>query len=181
MAMHQDQTDVAGPMPTAQGDKAMEGLYYNKPKEQAEARSDFASASPSIPISTTPMSTAPAIAIDYTLYEHYLENSDLTETQRKEFLDALWNIIVNFVDLAFGVHPLQQVSTIAQNDSYSDADNDPDNQSDCEQVLIAPQYLLEDASGVLRSTDTHNPTHQQENDQNTIIRSSGGKAERRKP
>tara|TARA_R110002126_G_scaffold239459_11_gene382798 strand:- start:715 stop:1062 length:348 start_codon:yes stop_codon:yes gene_type:complete len=50
-----------------------------------------------------------ALSIDYNLYEHYLESSDLTETQKRDFLEALWSIIVNFVDLGFEVHPLQQV------------------------------------------------------------------------
>lgn len=50
-----------------------------------------------------------ALSIDYELYEHYLESSDLTETQKRDFLEALWSIIVNFVDLGFEVHPLQQV------------------------------------------------------------------------
>ncbi len=48
------------------------------------------------------------LSIDYEKYEHYLEDSNLTEAQKQEFLQALWNIIVNFVDLGFGVHPVQQ-------------------------------------------------------------------------
>ncbi len=48
------------------------------------------------------------LSIDYEKYEHYLEDYDLTEAQKQEFLQALWNIIVNFVDLGFGVHPVQQ-------------------------------------------------------------------------
>lgn len=48
------------------------------------------------------------ITVDYERYAHFLEDSDLTEEQKREFLQTLWNIIVNFVDLGFGVHPLQQ-------------------------------------------------------------------------
>jgi len=51
------------------------------------------------------------LTINYELYEHYLEGSDLTETQKREFLDALWAVIVSFVDLGFGVHSLQQVNS----------------------------------------------------------------------
>ena len=50
----------------------------------------------------------PAITVDYERYAHFLEDADLTEDQKREFLQALWSIIVNFVDLGFGVHPLQQ-------------------------------------------------------------------------
>lgn len=48
------------------------------------------------------------VYIDYARYEHLLENSDLTEDQKQEFLGVLWNLVVNFVDLGFGVHPMQQ-------------------------------------------------------------------------
>lgn len=49
-----------------------------------------------------------ALTIDYALYERYLDDCDLTDGQKREFLDNLWNFIVCFVDLGFGVHPLQQ-------------------------------------------------------------------------
>ena len=49
-----------------------------------------------------------SLAIDYAAYEEYLANSDLSDEQKQEFLDCLWSIIVSFVDLGFGVHPLQQ-------------------------------------------------------------------------
>lgn len=50
----------------------------------------------------------PVITVDYERYAHFLKDSDLTEDQKREFLQALWNIIVEFVSLGFGVHPLQQ-------------------------------------------------------------------------
>ena len=50
-----------------------------------------------------------SLTIDYALYERYLENSDLSETEKQEFLEILWNVIVGFVDLGFGVHPLQEI------------------------------------------------------------------------
>lgn len=37
-----------------------------------------------------------------------LEDSDLTEEQKQEFLQTIWNIIIGFVDLGFGVHPVEQ-------------------------------------------------------------------------
>ena len=54
---------------------------------------------------------SPALTIDYALYEQYLDDSDLTDAQKREFLETLWNIIVSFVDLGFGVHPLQQAAS----------------------------------------------------------------------
>ena len=53
----------------------------------------------------------PVITLDYERYAHFLEDEDLTEEQKHEFIETLWNIIVEFVSLGFGVHPLQQAST----------------------------------------------------------------------
>jgi len=57
------------------------------------------------------------ITIDYSLYEHYLENSDLSEDQKKEFLDTLWQMVTAFVDMGFGVHPIQQAKEATAVDS----------------------------------------------------------------
>lgn len=50
----------------------------------------------------------PVITVDYDLYAHYLEDTDLSEEEKREFLQMLWNIICEFVSLGFGVHPVQQ-------------------------------------------------------------------------
>ena len=50
----------------------------------------------------------PVITVDYEKYEHFLETTDLSEDQKREFIEALWSIIISFVDLGFGVHPAQQ-------------------------------------------------------------------------
>ena len=52
-----------------------------------------------------------ALTVDYDLYAHYLEDSDLTEEKKREFLAALWTIICEFVALGFGVHPIQQAQS----------------------------------------------------------------------
>lgn len=38
-----------------------------------------------------------------------LDDSDLTEEQKRRVLEDLWSIIVNFVELGFQVHPVQEV------------------------------------------------------------------------
>lgn len=52
---------------------------------------------------------SPRLEIDYDLYAEMLKDSDMTDAQKREFLGALWQVIINFVDLGFGVHPLQSV------------------------------------------------------------------------
>jgi hypothetical protein len=52
----------------------------------------------------------PALTFDPDAYREFLAGSDVSESQRQEFLRALWDILVGFVDLGFGIHPLNHVS-----------------------------------------------------------------------
>ncbi|MBU2888246.1 hypothetical protein [Celeribacter halophilus] len=47
------------------------------------------------------------LKIDIERYQSYLDGSDLSNEQKVEFLNALWTVIVAFVDLGYGVHPVQ--------------------------------------------------------------------------
>ena len=51
----------------------------------------------------------PSVTIDIEKYQHFLDNSGMSPEERRAFLEALWTIITAFVDLGFGVHPLQEV------------------------------------------------------------------------
>lgn len=51
---------------------------------------------------------SPSLGIDWDLYGKMLEASDLTEEQKREFIETLWWIVRAFVDLGFGIHPVQQ-------------------------------------------------------------------------
>jgi len=55
---------------------------------------------------THPKST---LTVDVEKYQAYLDGSGMTEAQKEEFLQAMWAIMVSFVELGFGVHPLQEV------------------------------------------------------------------------
>ncbi|MFY0311158.1 hypothetical protein ACFMBG_14810 [Leisingera sp. D0M16] len=46
--------------------------------------------------------------VDVAKYQEYLDGSGLRPEQKEEFLRGLWSIIMNFVDLGFEVHPLQE-------------------------------------------------------------------------
>ncbi len=49
------------------------------------------------------------LTVDVAKYEAFLEDTNMTDAQKEEFLQALWSVIVSFVELGFGVHPLQEV------------------------------------------------------------------------
>jgi hypothetical protein len=58
-----------------------------------------------------PQSTgAPALSLDWELFGTYLEASDLTDAQKREFIETLWSLVVSFVDLGLGLHPLQLIA-----------------------------------------------------------------------
>ena len=48
---------------------------------------------------------AGTLRLDYARYEHLLDDPDLNETQKRAFLEALWSLIVGFVDLGFDIQP----------------------------------------------------------------------------
>ncbi|MCV0370513.1 hypothetical protein [Filomicrobium sp.] len=54
-------------------------------------------------------SARPIVTVDVEKYQAYLDDPNLSEEQKEEFLQAIWSIMVAFVDLGFGVHPLQEV------------------------------------------------------------------------
>jgi hypothetical protein len=51
----------------------------------------------------------PTLSLNVDLYQHYLEDANLTDTQKLELLQTLWSIICEFVFLGFGVTSTQQV------------------------------------------------------------------------
>ena len=62
----------------------------------------------------------PAVTIDWKLYAEHLEDSDLTDDQKCEFIETLWSIILGFIDLGFNIHPLQQVDAQPANHDACD-------------------------------------------------------------
>ena len=50
----------------------------------------------------------PALRVDVEAYQAYLEDTDLSDAQKREVIEALWSIVVAFVELGFGVHPVQE-------------------------------------------------------------------------
>jgi hypothetical protein len=49
------------------------------------------------------------MTVDVERYQKYLDGSHMTAAEKEEFLQSLWKFIIGFVELGFGVHPLQEV------------------------------------------------------------------------
>lgn len=54
------------------------------------------------------VASRPIITVDVEKYQGYLDGSGLSQAQKEEVLQAMWLIIVSFVELGFGVHPAQE-------------------------------------------------------------------------
>ena len=48
-----------------------------------------------------------SVTIDVARYQALLDDEDLSEAQKRAFLETLWSLIVDFVELGFGIHPTQ--------------------------------------------------------------------------
>lgn len=55
------------------------------------------------------LAARPILTVDVKKYQALLDESGLSDEQKEEFLQALWSMVVTFVELGFGVHPLQEV------------------------------------------------------------------------
>lgn len=62
-----------------------------------------------ITTTTNRPTSAGALTIDWDHYKSLLEGEDISDEEAQAFLEALWSIIVGFVDLGFGIHPLQLI------------------------------------------------------------------------
>ena len=49
-----------------------------------------------------------SVTVDFEEYLHFLDDEEISEADKRELLQTLWNIVCEFVALGFGVHPVQQ-------------------------------------------------------------------------
>ena len=59
------------------------------------------------------------VEIDYERYQEILDDPDMSESDKRQIIEALWQIIVQFVDLGIGVHPMQQADNASQDKQNS--------------------------------------------------------------
>lgn len=52
--------------------------------------------------------TRPVMKINIEHYQRYLDDTNISDTDKEELLETLWSIICELVELGYGVHPLQE-------------------------------------------------------------------------
>ena len=50
----------------------------------------------------------PVLKLDTELYQSYLDDMSIPEDRIPEMMEIIWNVMVTFVDLGFGIAPVQQ-------------------------------------------------------------------------
>jgi len=101
----------------------------------------------------------PAITVNYEKYAPLLEDPDLSEDQKREFLQAVWNIIVGFVDLGFGVHPVQLACGESKNSCGESAKNHAGNTISTDNALESQHTYNTGHSTNHRANRTEEETH----------------------
>lgn len=51
----------------------------------------------------------PRLTLDMAKYVHFLDESQLSEDEKHEFLQIMWDIVCEFVLMGFGMNTVQQV------------------------------------------------------------------------
>ncbi len=81
----------------------------------------------------------PSLTPDLELFSKQLDDSDLTDAQKREFIEVLWSLVVSFVDLGLGIHPLQLVMA-----------------NSCEQQAEITRFIAAETPHVINSSDCSN-------------------------
>ena len=55
------------------------------------------------------------LRLDVDYYQSFLDDSDIPEDKKRELIETLWAIMVQFVDMGIGIHPLQHADDDADN------------------------------------------------------------------
>ena len=83
----------------------------------------------------------PTLTIDWELYGKYLDESDLSDVEKRKFLETIWAMVVSAIDLGFGVHPVQQAAG-----------------NICEQQAELGKFIAEQSVSVLKSPENSKKT-----------------------
>ncbi|MEW7006732.1 hypothetical protein [Lentilitoribacter sp. EG35] len=68
------------------------------------------------PNNTATDKTSLEFGLDIDYYQAFLDDVDISDDQKTELVETLWQIVVNFVELGFKVHPLNSVQDSATKD-----------------------------------------------------------------
>lgn len=54
-----------------------------------------------------PVERKPSVGIDVDYYQGLIDDPDIPEARKRELIEIIGSIVMSFIDLGFGVHPVQ--------------------------------------------------------------------------
>lgn len=81
--------------------------------------------------------SASSMTMDWDLFGEHLKEFDMTDAQERELLEALWSLVVGFVDLGLGIHPAQLVAGICCEQIDGSATGKASSVVDCSNTINA--------------------------------------------
>lgn len=70
------------------------------------------------------------LSVDAELFQRRLDHWAVSDTEKAEYLDIVWQIVCQFVDLGYGIHPLKSSAQQSCGQHLRNSDNgefDPEN------------------------------------------------------
>lgn len=55
-----------------------------------------------------------SVGIDVDYYQSIIDDPDVSEARKRQLIEIIGNIVMSFIDLGFGIHPVQ----LAQNEKH---------------------------------------------------------------
>jgi len=80
----------------------------------------------------------PALTIDWDLLGRCLEDSDLSDKEIRETIEAYWSIAVSMVDLSLGIHPAQMATKSACEQNHQNGNSITEEPLDLVKCLNMP-------------------------------------------
>lgn len=85
----------------------MEKNHTKKPPATADIDTQFQAVAPS---GKQPQRS---LEVDFSRFEDALDGSGLSEAEKAEFLHVFWSVILEFIDLGFGIHSSNVIASNA--------------------------------------------------------------------
>ena len=61
------------------------------------------------------------IKVDYERYARFLDDSDASDADKREFVQTVWNIVFSIASLGFEAHPVQVIHKICGKSAFREA------------------------------------------------------------
>ena len=56
----------------------------------------------------SPQTHSHLLELDFEAYAPFLEDADISDDDKRQLIEALWSVVVSFVQLGYGLSPVQQ-------------------------------------------------------------------------